>query len=111
MQQSLFLAISVMAVQGSVSGLTITSASFYQLAMIGLSLGSPPMCLWLIRSKFVPAMLGALDFVGYLCLVAATIACAIGSETVSMALLFPGAVFTLVQQKLGISNFFSEPIS
>ena len=94
--EGLFLAISVLAVQGSVFGLTIPSASFYQFAMIGLGLGSLPMCRWLIRSKFVPVMLGALGIVGYVCLVAAMIASAMDSETVSMALLLPGAIFEVI---------------
>jgi hypothetical protein len=87
------LGLSVLAIQGSVLGMTVTSEGLYQLAMIGLGLGSLPMCWWLIRSRFVPAILGALGFAGYLCLVAAMIASAIGSETLSMALLLPGAMF------------------
>lgn len=94
--EGLFLAVSVLAVQGSLLGLTASSASFYQLAMIGLRLGSLPMCLWLIRSNFVPVILGALGFVGYLCLIAAMIASAKDSETVSMALLLPGAIFEVI---------------
>jgi hypothetical protein len=94
--EGVFLALSVVVVQGQVLGLTIPGASFYQLAMIGLGLGSLPMCLWLIKSKFVPTILGMLGFVGYLCLVAGMIASALGSETVAMALLLPGAAFEVV---------------
>lgn len=93
--EGLLLGLSVMAVQDSFLGLTITNDAFYQLGMIALGLGSLPMCRWLITSNFVSPILGALGFVGYLCLVAAMIAAAYGSETASMALLLPGAVFEI----------------
>jgi hypothetical protein len=96
MTEGVLLGISAIGVQGSVLGWQLTSDAFYQIGMIALGLGSLPMCHWLIRSKFVPAMLGALGFAGYLCLVAAIIVSAFGSETVSMALLFPGAVFEVI---------------
>ena len=53
-------------------------------------------CRWLIRSAFVPKMLGVLGFVGYIGLVAAMTASAFGSETASMALLLPGAAFEVI---------------
>ena len=85
-----------MALQGSFIGLTISGDTFYQLGMIALGLGSLPMCLWLIRSKFVPTTLGALGFVGYICLIAAMIISTSGFETASMALLLPGAAFEVM---------------
>lgn len=83
--EGVLLGLSTLAIQ--------TSDVFYQLAMIGLGLGSLPMCLWLIRSALVPAMLGVVGFAGYLCLVAAMIAQAYGLVTASMILLVPGAIF------------------
>ena len=94
--EGLLLGISVMAVQGMFLRLTVSSDAFYQLGMISLGLGSLPMCLWLIRSKLIPTMLGALGLVGYLCLIAAMIASASGATTLSMALLLPGAAFEVM---------------
>lgn len=94
--EGLLLATSAMAIPGSILGLTVSSDAFYQLGMIALGLGSLPMCFWLIRSNIVPPILGALGIVGYLCLFAAMIASASGFETVSMALLLPGAVFEIM---------------
>jgi hypothetical protein len=94
--EGLLLGISVMALQDSFIGLTISGDAFYQLGMIALGLGSLPMCLWLIRSKFIPTMLGALGFAGYICLIAAMIASTSGFETASMALLLPGAAFEVM---------------
>ena len=94
--EGLLLGISVMAQQGSFIGLTTSADTFYQLGMIALGLGSLPMCLWLIRSKFVHTALGALGFIGYVCLVVAMIAAASDFETVSMLLLLPGAAFEVM---------------
>lgn len=94
--EGLLLGISAMVVQGRFMGLTVSSDVFYQLGMIALGLGSLPMCGWLIRSKFVPTMLGVLGFAGYLCLVAAMIASAYEIEAASMALLLPGAAFEVM---------------
>jgi hypothetical protein len=94
--EGLLLGISVMALQGSFIGLTISGDAFYQIGMIALGLGSLPMCLWLIRSKFIPTMLGALGFAGYICLIAAMITSTSGFETASMALLLPGAAFEVM---------------
>jgi hypothetical protein len=91
--EGLFLGLSVLGVQGSLLGLTITNDTLYQIAMTALGLGSLPMCRWLIGSNFVPKWLGTLGFAGYLCLVVAMGAAAYGFETASMALLLPGAVF------------------
>jgi hypothetical protein len=63
--------------------------------LLGNQIGLP-MCLWLIRSKFVPTKLGALGFVGYICLIAAMTTAASGFETASMALLLPGAAFEVM---------------
>jgi hypothetical protein len=90
------LALSVMALQSRFFDLAISSAVFYQLGMIALGLGSLPMCIWLIRSKFIPRMLGTLGFAGYLGLIVAMIATAFGFETVSMVLLLPGAAFEVM---------------
>jgi hypothetical protein len=90
--EGLLLGISVMAVLG----LTVSGDVFYQLGMIALGLGSLPMCIWLIRSKFIPTKLGALGFAGYICLIAAMIASTSGFETASMALLLPGAAFEVM---------------
>jgi len=95
MTEGVLLFVSAIGVQGSVLGWQLTSNVFYQLGMIVLGLGSLPMCYWLIRSKFVPTILGALGFAGYLCLIAAMIASAFGSEAVSLALLVPGAAFEI----------------
>lgn len=94
--EGLLLGISAMAVQGRFLGLTVSGDVFYQFGMIALGLGSLPMCLWLVRSKFTPTMLGALGFAGYICLIAAMIASTSGFETVSMALLLPGAAFEVM---------------
>lgn len=94
--EGVLLGVSTLAIEGTIWGLTFTSEVFYLLAMIGLGLGSLPMCLWLIRSTLVPAMLGAAGFAGYLCLVAAMIAQAYGLATASMLLLLPGAVFEVI---------------
>lgn len=94
--EGVLLGLSTLAIQGTVWGITFTSDVFYQLAMIGLGLGSLPMCLWLIRSTLVPTMLGLVGFAGYLCLVAAMVAQAYGLATASMALLLPGAVFEVI---------------
>lgn len=93
--------------------LPITSDGLYQLGMIALGLGSLPMCYWLIRSKLVSPMLGALGFAGYLCLIAAMIAAANGLETASMALLLPGAVFEVMFGfilALSVGIFAPEPV-
>ena len=94
--EGLLLGISVVALQGRFFGLTISGDAFYQLGMIALGLGSLPMCLWLNRSKFIPTMLGALGFAGYICLIAAMIASTSGFEIASMALLLPGAAFEVM---------------
>jgi hypothetical protein len=94
--EGLLLGISVMALRGSFIGLTASADTFYQLGMIALGLGSLPMCLWLIRSKFVHTTLGALGFIGYMCLVVAMIASTSDFETMSMALLLPGAAFEIM---------------
>lgn len=94
--EGLLLGILVMAQQGSFIGLTTSADTFYQLGMIALGLCSLPMCLWLIRSKFVHTTLGLLGFIGYLCLVVAMIASAYGFETMSMPLLLPGAAFEVM---------------
>jgi hypothetical protein len=94
--EGLLLGISVTTVQSDFMGLTISGDAFYNLGMIALGLGSLPMCLWLIRSKFIPSMLGVLGFTGYICLVVAMIAAASDFETISMALLLPGAAFEVI---------------
>ena len=94
--EGLLLGPSVMIVQSNFVGLTVSGGAFYQLGMIALGLGSLPMCIWLIRSKFIPTMLAALGFMGYLCLIAAMITAAYGGETVSMLLLLPGAAFEVM---------------
>ena len=94
--EGVLLGMSVTIVQSNVMGLTVSGDAFYLLGMIGLGLGSLPMCLWLIKSKFVPTMLGALGFTGYVCLIAAMIAAASGAETTSMTLLLPGAAFEVM---------------
>jgi hypothetical protein len=94
--EGMLLGISVTALQGMFLGLTLTGDAFYQFGMIALGLGSLPMCLWLIRSKFIPTVLGALGFAGYICLIAAMIASTSGFETASMALLLPGAAFEVM---------------
>ena len=94
--EGLLLGISVMSLQGMFLGLTVSGDVFYQFGMIALGLGSLPMCIWLIRSKFIPAKLGALGFIGYICLVVAMIASASDLETMSMALLLPGAAFEVM---------------
>lgn len=73
MTEGVLLGVSAIGVQGSVWGWQLTSDVFYEFGMIALGVGSLPMCYWLIRSKFVPAMLGAMGFVGYICLVGAMI--------------------------------------
>jgi hypothetical protein len=104
------LGASVTAVQSGFMGLTISGDTFYQLGMIALGLGSLPMCLWLIRSKFVPTWLGALGFVGYLFLIAAMISSAYGFETTSMTLLLPGAVFEVIFGVLLITRVRSKQV-
>jgi len=94
--EGVLLGISAMVFQSRFLGFTMTSDVFYQLGMIALGLGSLPMCRWLIGSKLVPPLLGGLGIVGYLCLIAAMIASANGSETAPMALLLPGAVFEVM---------------
>ncbi|MFT7145409.1 MAG: hypothetical protein ACJASZ_000275 [Yoonia sp.] len=94
--EGFLLGISAMAVQGRFLGLTVSGDVFYQFGMIALGLGSLPMCLWLVRSKFIPTMLGALGFAGYLCLIAAMIAATSGAETASTALLLEGAAFEVM---------------
>jgi len=94
--EGVLLGTSAMAFQSGLLGFTMTSDAFFQLGMIALGLGSLAMCRWLIGSKLVPPMLGGLGIVGYLCLIAAMIASANGSETASMALLLPGAVFEVM---------------
>lgn len=108
--ESLLLGISVMALQGSFIGLTISGDTFYQLGMIALGLGSLPMCLWLIRSKLVPTWVGALGFAGYVLLIAAMISSAYGFETSSMALLLPGAVFEVIFGVLLITRVRSKHV-
>lgn len=94
--EAVLLAISVLIVQGSLSTLPFSSDVFYRVAMAVLGLGSIPLCLWLLSTKIVPTMLGALGLAGYLCLVAAMIASASGSETASLALLLPGTAFEVI---------------
>lgn len=94
--EGLLLAASVLTVQGGIFGATITSDAFYQLGMIALGLGSLPMCRWLIRSGFVPSLLGKFGFIGYLCLIASMIALAFDFEAVSKTLLLPGAAFEVI---------------
>jgi hypothetical protein len=94
--EAVLLAISVLIVQGSLSTLPFSSDVFYRVAMVVLGLGSIPMCLWLLSTKIVPTVLGALGLAGYLCLVAAMIASASGSETASLALLLPGTAFEVI---------------
>jgi hypothetical protein len=108
--EGLLLGISVIALQRSFIGLTISGDTFYQLGMIALGLGSLPMCLWLIRSKLVPTWLGALGFVGYLFLIAAMISSAYGFETTSMTLLLPGAVFEVIFGVLLITRVRSKQV-
>ena len=94
--EALLLAISVLALQGLLDVPSISSESFYRLAMIALGLGSIPLCLWLLRTKLVPTALGALGLIGYLCLVAAMVVSALGYETTSLALLLPGTAFEVI---------------
>ena len=94
--EGFLLGISVMAFPGKFVGLATSNAAFYQLGMIALGLGSLPLCIWLIRSKFVPTMLGALGFTGYICLIIAMIAAASGYGTASTPLLLPGAAFEVM---------------
>lgn len=91
--EGVLLGLSVLGVHGNLGGLTITEDNLYQLAMVALGLGSLPMCYWLVSSNFVAKWLGALGFVGYLCLAAAMCAAALGFELTSMVLLLPGSVF------------------
>ena len=94
--EGLLLGISAIALHSSFFGLPISSDAFYRLGMIALGLGSLPMCIWLIRSKFIPTVLGALGFTGYVCLIAVMVTAASGFETASMALLLPSAAFEVM---------------
>jgi hypothetical protein len=94
--EGILLGASVMPVDIRVMGLTASGDVFYQLGMIALGIGSVPMCLWLIRSRLLHTWLGALGVVGYLFLIAAMIASALGFEPASMALLLPGAAFEVM---------------
>lgn len=91
--EGMLLAISTLAASSSFLLGMVISVVCYQLAMIALGLGSLPMCLWLIRTKFAPPALGWLGFVGYICLVLAMMSSVYGAGTASMALLLPGAAF------------------
>lgn len=93
--EGLLLGVGALVVVG-MQNTVLSGEDFYRLAMASLGVGSLFMCRWLIASRRVPAAIGWLGFFGYVGLITGMVAAHFGQETLSMALLLPGAVFEII---------------
>lgn len=81
----------------------------FQIAMLGLGLGSLPFCVLLYRSKLVPRWLAILGIVGYVTLFTSALLAVFGAGAdIANYLYVPGAIFELVLPVLLIVKGFSS---
>ena len=83
----------------SIASIFLATALWYervfQIAMLGLGLGSLPFCYLLYQSKLIPRSLSIVGFIGYLSLIAYALLAIFGTSKMDI-LFIPGALFEII---------------